>query len=150
LHKDNARKCNTNTDLVEKIKKVIDKYDSVIDTMPTSEKLILVNAELEDLTQVATQLDRIEKLLPALNTDNYLKYRSNYQNLRLLDTCSEVEQAIDDKIAVKKGDEEPLINLRSDHRRAINELAELNGQVLRNLSSKLQAISNRKLKESPV
>jgi hypothetical protein len=150
LHKDNARKCKTNTDLVEKIKKVIDKYDSVIDTMPTSEKLILVNAELEDLTQVATQLDRIEKLLPALNTDNYLKYRSNYQNLRLLDTCSEVEQAIDDKIGVKKGDEEPLINLRSDHRRAINELAELNGQVLRNLSSKLQAISNRKLKESPV
>lgn len=32
--------------LVEKIKKVIDKYDPVIDTLPTSEKLTLVHAEL--------------------------------------------------------------------------------------------------------
>lgn len=135
---------------VEKIKKVIEKYDPVIDTLPTTEKLTLVHAELEELSQVAAQLDRIEKLLPALNTDNYLKYRSKYQNLRLLNTCSSVELTVDDKIAVKTRDEEPLVNLRSQHRKNINELAELNGQVVRNLQSKLLAISNRKLKESPV
>lgn len=36
---------------------------------------------------------------------------------------------------------------RQKHRKAINEIAELNGQIVKNLSLKLQALQNRKMKE---
>jgi hypothetical protein len=110
-----------------------------------------VHTELEELNQIAAQLDRMERLLPALNTDTYLKHRDTYRNLQLLNTSSQVEESLAQKIAVKgEEDNEPLINVRSQHRRAINELAELNGQIISNLSAKMQALQNRKLKETGV
>jgi len=36
--------------------------------MPTQDKLTLVHSEIEELNSIAAQLDRIEKLLPSLNT----------------------------------------------------------------------------------
>lgn len=44
---------------VEKIKKVIDKYSAVIDVLPTQDKITLLHAELEEISQIAQQLDRI-------------------------------------------------------------------------------------------
>ena len=87
--------------------------------------------------------------MPYLDTTSYQKNRSKYANLHLLDTCSELEES-NEKVQVKVRDEEPLVNIRGQHRRAINELAELNGQIVRNLAAKLQAVSNKKLKETGV
>ena len=73
-------------------------------------------------------MNRIEQLLPALNSDNYVKYRNEYKNIWLLNTCSVVEEDIGQKIVAKVVEDEPLVNLRSQHRNAVNELAELNAQ----------------------
>ena len=47
------------THTVERIKKVIEKYSEVIDVLPTADKITLVHTELEEITQIANQLDRI-------------------------------------------------------------------------------------------
>jgi hypothetical protein len=60
---------------VDRIKKDIEKYNTVIDLVPINDKLTLVHSEIEELHATATQLNQIEKLLPALNTENYPKLR---------------------------------------------------------------------------
>lgn len=77
---------------VDRIKKDIEKYHTVIDSVPLNDKLTLVHSEIEELHAMATQLTQIEKLLPALNTDNYIKFRENYQNLYLLSSASELQE----------------------------------------------------------
>ena len=47
------------TNLVERIKKAFEKYQNAVDTIPTPEKITLLHAELEDIHQLASQLDRI-------------------------------------------------------------------------------------------
>lgn len=74
--------------LVDRIKKDIEKYHTVIDSVPLNDKLTLVHSEIEDLHGIATQLTQIEKLLPVLNTDNYNKFREEYKNLHLLSSAS--------------------------------------------------------------
>jgi hypothetical protein len=108
--------------------------------------MTFVNAFIEELHEIAAQLTRIEQLLPSLNTDNYMKFRNEYKNLWLLDTCSQVEESISEKLVTKQLNDEPLSNLRVDHRQKINDLVELNAQMISNLSSKIQALKNRSLK----
>jgi hypothetical protein len=76
-----------------------------------------------------------------------MKFRSEYRNLWLLDTCSQVEESISEKVVAKQVNDEPLTNLRINHRQRINDLVELNAQMVSNLSSKIQALKNRSLKE---
>ena len=79
-----------------------------------------------------------------------MKYRNEYKNIWLLNTCSVVEEDIGQKIVAKVVEDEPLVNLRSQHRNAVNELAELNAQIVNNLSIKIEGLRNRRLKESGV
>ena len=81
--------------------------------MPLNDKLTLVHSELEELNAIATQLTQIEKLLPGLNTDNYLKFRENYQNMHLLSSASLLQESPVDKIAVKKESGESLVQARA-------------------------------------
>lgn len=74
--------------IVKRIKKDIEKYHTVIDVVPKSDKITLVHSEIEELNSLSTQLANIEKLLPTLNTENYLKFREEYKNLHLFTTAS--------------------------------------------------------------
>lgn len=65
------------------------------------------------MNAIATQLTQIEKLIPALNTDHYLKFRENYQNLHLLSSASTLQESPVDKIAVKKESGESLLQVRA-------------------------------------
>ena len=47
----------------------------MIDTVPVADKITLIHTEIEELNLIALQIDKIEKLLPALNTDNYRQFK---------------------------------------------------------------------------
>lgn len=108
--------------LVDRIKKDIEKYQAVIDLVPLNDKLTLVQSQIEDLNVIATQLSQIEKLLPSLNTENYLKFREEYANLHLFNTAAELQPSLADKVVVKKDSSVSLMQLRSDHRQSMNEI----------------------------
>lgn len=108
--------------LVDKIKKSIEKYAEVIDTVPTNDKFTLVHSELQELHAIAAQLDRIEKLLPALNTDNYMKFRQDYKNLHLLHTCSIVKESSLSKVEADKPSDKLLQTAREEHRKNVDEV----------------------------
>lgn len=91
----------------EKIKRFTDNHHQVVDSMLTSDKINIVADELEELKEIASELDKIEKLLPVLNSDEYIKIRSHYNNLYLLATCSEVKME-NNTIKVVKYDPTPL------------------------------------------
>ena len=114
--------------------------------MVTADKINIVVDELEELKETAAQLDKIQKLLPVLSSDDYVRIRGQYDNLYLLSTCSDVKMG-NSGFQVVNYDPMELQEIRAEHRQEMNALVELNQRMVHNLSEKLRAAHRRHSKK---
>ena len=59
--------------------------------MLTQDKINIVLDELEELKETGNTLKDIEKVLPALDTQQYVKEKPKYKDIEILATASEVK-----------------------------------------------------------
>lgn len=112
--------------------------------MSTQEKIAKVVDSLEELKEVATHLDCIEKLMPTMDTSEYLKHRKNYRGMHWLQTTAEVHLGGGvEKIQPKSPAGLPLVQARSEHRSQVEALFELNNRIVNNLNSKLSLLQKK-------